>query len=150
MGQVLSAHFPPPPEDLRVEAIISRGKYAEVSSGSLEGRRVTVKKFSEVLSSSVADKDEGDVEALGLAFKTEYEFLKANVNPYMIEYLGLFSCEGSQDEAILVMEEMHQTLEVYLEHNRSLPRPKRLDICYQVQSARPTPAESLWWLKCTN
>ena len=133
MGQILSAHFPPPPEDLRVEAIISRGKYAEVSSGSLEGRRVTVKKFSEVLSSSVADKDEGDIEVLGLAFKTEYEFLKANINPYMVEYLGLFSSsEGSQDAAILVMEEVHQTLEIYLEQNRSLPRPKKLDICYQV------------------
>ena len=132
MGQVLSDHFPPPPEDLRVEATISRGRYAEVSSGSLEGRRVVVKQFSEALLSSVADKNEGGIEALGLAFKAEYEFLKANVNPYMVEYLGLFSSGGSQDAAILVMEEMHQTLEVYLEQNGSLPRPKRLDICYQV------------------
>ena len=134
MGQFLSNLFPPPPKYLRFEEVISRGKYVEVSKGTLGRRPVAVKKFSDHLLSTIAERrNERELETTTTAFRREYEVLNRAKNPYIVDYLGAYRGIGREGGALLVMEWMYQTLETFLKANKgNLPRQKKMDICYQV------------------
>ena len=135
MGQFLSNLFPQPPKDLRLKEVVSRGKYGEVSRGTLGKRRpVAVKKFSNFLLSTISERrNERELEPSAVAFRREYEVLKRAKNPYIVEYLGAYSGLGRGGGALLVMEWMYQTLKTFLKANKgNLPRQKKMVICYQV------------------
>ena len=133
MGQFLSNLFPPPPKDLRLKEVISRGEYREVSRGTLGRRPVAVKKFSDLLLSTIAERrNERELETAVTALRREYEVLKRAKNPYIVEYLGAYKGIGREGGALLVMEWMYQTLETFLKAKGNLPRQRKMDICYQV------------------
>ena len=134
MGQFLSNLFPPPPKELRLEEVISRGEYGEVWRGTLGRRPVAVKKFSDLLLSTITERrNERELETATTAFRREHEVLKRAKNPYIVEYLGAYKGIGREEGALLVMELMYQTLETFLKANKgNLPRQKKMDICYQV------------------
>ena len=134
MGQFLSNLFPLPPKDLQIEEVISRGEYREVSRGTQGRRPVAVKKFSDLLLSTVAERrNERELETATTVFRREYEVLKTDKNPYIVEHLGVYSGLGREGGALLVMEWMYQTLKTFLKDNKgNLPRQKKMDICYQV------------------
>ena len=134
MGQFLSNLFPPPPKELRLKDVISRGEYREVSRGTSGRRPVAVKKFSDLLLSTITEhRNERELEASTTAFRREHEVLKRAKNPYIVEYLGAYKGIGREGGALLVMEWMYQTLKMFLKANKgNLPRQKKMDICYQV------------------
>ena len=135
MGQFLSNLFPPPPKDLRLQEVISRGKYGEVSRGTLGKRRpVAVKKFSDLLLSTITERrNERELKAAAAAFRREYEILKRAKNPYIVEYLDAYKGIEREGGALLVMEWMNQTLETFLKAKKgNLPRQKKMVICYKV------------------
>ena len=135
MGQFLSNLFPPPPKKLRFKEVISRGEYREVWRGTLRKKPVAVKWFSDLLLSNIIieRRNERKMEAAATAFRSEYEVLKRAKNPYIVEYLGVYSGLGREGGALLVMEWMYQTLKTFLNANKgNLPRQKKMDICYQV------------------
>ena len=91
MGQFLSNLFPPPPKDLRLQEVISPGKYGEVSRGISGRRPVAVKKFNDLLLSTITERrNERELETATTAFRREYEVLKRAKNPYIVEYLGAY------------------------------------------------------------
>ena len=105
MGQFLSNLFPSPRKDLRFEEVISRGKYGEVSRGTLGKRPVAVKTFSDLLLSTIAERrNERQLEAATTALRREYEALKRAKNPYIVDYLGAYRGLGREGGALLVME----------------------------------------------
>ena len=134
MGQFLSNLFPSPLKELRFEKVISPGKYGEVSKGTLGRRPVAIKNFSDLLLSTITERrNERELETAAMAFRREYEVLQLAKNPYIVEYLGAYKGIGRERGALLVMEWMYQTLKTFLKANKgSLPRQKKMDICYQV------------------
>ena len=117
---------------LKVEGVISKGAYGEVSRGTLGTRPVAVKKLHQILLDAAAENDQ-DMAAMMLAFKRECEILESARNPYIVEFLGVFDEEVEDHGEVLVMELMHQTLEKYLkDHKGNLPLWKQLDIWFKV------------------
>ena len=133
MGQLLATLFSPPPDQLRLEEVITRGKYGEVVRGTLGRRPVAVKKFNGVLLDSISRGNGRNMEASASAFRKEYEILiTANV-PHMVELLGIYRDPTEGGCVLLVMEWMYQTLENYLEVNKNtLSTQKKMNICYKV------------------
>ena len=131
MGQQLSTLLPPPPDELRCDESVVRGKY--ITRGAWGRKLVAVKKFNERLLSSVAKhRDRRELETLALSFKREYEFLERAKNPHIVEHLGLYGGLRREGGALLVLEWMEQSLETFLEDSGRLPRWKKMDICHQV------------------
>ena len=128
MGQLLSTFLPSPPDELRSNETVVRGK-CYVTRGVLGRKPVAVKIFNERFAKH---RDKGELETLALSFKREYEFLEKAKNPYIVEHLGLYSGLRWEGGALLVLEWMDQSLETFLVDSRRLPRWKKMDICYQV------------------
>ena len=122
----------PPADTLIVNERIGRGGYAEVFRGTLGSRPVAVKKIYDILIDAAQERRQV-LEHLIRDFRRECGLLKAAKHPNVVEFLGTFNLEQGEENAVLVMELMEQTLEQFLRSNKeTLPQEKQISICLLI------------------
>ena len=130
---MLSQRFP------QVEGIefgnkIAGGRYGDVYEGTYRAQNVAVKRINNVLIAE-AEKSQQKLMTLLENFRKECSFLIGVANPHIVRLLGVFSDTMKDGGILLVMEPMYQTLENFLEENRSkLLKSRQLDISHQIAS----------------
>ena len=122
----------PQVDTLIVNERIGRGGYAEVFRGTLGSRPVAVKKIYDILIDAAQERRQ-DLEHVIGEFRRECDLLKAAQHPNVVEFLGTFNLEQGEENDVLVMELMEQTLEHFLRSNRgTLPQKKQISICLLI------------------
>ena len=131
MGDLFSKLFASRPDALTVGPEISRGSFGVVFRGSLGVRPVAIKKIHGLLLDYARTTSE-DLESVLTNFRRECELMEAAQHGNVVQFLGVFTIDGS---AALVMELMEETLEQFLRNNRgTLVQEKQVAICVQIAS----------------
>ena len=123
MGQSLSIKSRP--ASLTKEKTLANGGWGVVYQGRLGSRRVAIKKIHEALRTD----EDLQLDPVVAQFRREFEILQAAKHQHVVECIDLFS-EGK--DALLVMELMDQTLETFLDANKSLSVAKQVEICLKL------------------
>ena len=131
MGDLFSKLFAPRPDALKVGPEINRGSFGVVFRGKLGARPVAIKKIHGLLLDYARTTSE-DLESVLTNFRRECELMEAAQHGNVVQFLGVFTIDGS---AVLVMELMEETLEQFLRNNRgTLAQEKQVAICLQIGS----------------
>ena len=116
--------FDPVPTSLVIGKEVSRGSFGVVFFATLNKNPVAVKEFHEILMRNTSK----NVHLQN--FRKECEQLKELAHANVVKFIGAY--QGAKGP-LLVMELMHETLEVYLEREKGrLSRERVLEICFSV------------------
>ena len=116
--------FDPVPSSLVIGEEVSRGSYGVVFFATLNKNPVAVKEFHQILMKNTPKNVHFQ------NFRKECEQLKELAHANVVKFIGAY--QGAKGP-LLVMELMHETLEVYLEREKgNLSRERVLEICFSV------------------